>query len=177
MILWTIQELAAWEKLQRDGLLRSDGRRIPRYCRYAYQWMADQMRLRLHAPHGRFPLWGWYRWQGKEHIKPDLRTSGYLTKDTSGVRIEFAIPESKVLLSDVDVLHCVLNGWFLSLCEKEDKDFTEELERAGIQQRWPYSEPFNSQVISSWQHIFNLEAGDTEWRGPLYERSVQANFW
>jgi len=134
------------------------------------------MRLRLSPSHGRFPLWGWYRCEGKKYPKPDLRSSGHLPKGANGVRIEFEIPENKALISDFDAWHFVLNRWFMSLCEQEDKDFTEELERAGIPQRWPYPEPFSSRIINSWQRIFDLEAADPEWRGPLNERSIQATF-
>lgn len=122
-------------------------------------------------------MWGWYHWEGKERPKPDLRSSGHLPKGATGVRIEFEIPENRVILSDFDAWHFVLNRWFLCLCEKEDKDFTEELERAGIPQRWPYPEPFRSRIINSWQCIFDQEAGDPEWRGSLSRRSIQATFW
>ena len=65
----------------------------------------------------------------------------------------------------------------LSLNEQEDETFVRELERTGVEQRWPYSEPFHLRVVSSWQYIFDLEAGDVEWRGPLSERSIHATFW
>lgn len=139
--------------------------------------MADQMRLRLYPPHYRFPLWGWYNWEGKECPKPDLRASGHLPKGANGVRIEFEIPEDRVLLSDFDAWHFVLNRWFLFLYEQEGKDFIEELERAGIRQRWPYQEPFHSRIINSWQRIFDLEAGAPEWRGTLSKNCIQATFW
>jgi len=54
MILWTIQDMAAWERLRRKGVLRGDGRRVPAYYRHAYRWMSDQMRLRLPPHHARF---------------------------------------------------------------------------------------------------------------------------
>ena len=177
MILWTIQDMAAWERLQQRGLLRGDGRRVPVYYRHAYRWMAEQMRLRLPPPHARFPLWGWWRWRGIKQCKPDLRASGHLVKGVPGVRIEFELPEDRVVLSDFEAWHCVLNCCFLSLREQEEEIFTKELERTGMQQRWPYPEPVRSQVVSSWQRIFDLEAGDPEWWGPLSKRSVQATFW
>ena len=177
MILWTIQDMAAWERLQCKGVLRGDGRRVPAYYRHAYRWMSDQMRLRLPPHHARFPLWGWYRWQGTKQCRPDLRASGHLARGLPGVRIELELPEDSALLSDFDSWHCVLNRCFLSLNEQEDEAFVRELERTGVEQRWPYPEPFHLRVVSSWQHIFDLEAGDVEWRGPLSERSIQATFW
>ena len=177
MILWTIQDMAAWERLQKKGGLRADGRRAQAYHRHAYRWMAEQMRLRLPHPHARFPLWGWYRWQGIQQARPDLRASGHLEKGMAGVRIEFEVPEDRVLLSDFDAWHCVLNRCFLSLREEEEETFAENLKRAGVRWGWPYPEPFHSRIVSSWERIFNLEAGAPEWWGPLSERSVQATFW
>lgn len=177
MILWTVQDMAAWERLRQQGVLRTDGRRSQVYYRHAYRWMAEQMRMRLPPSHARFPLWGWRQWQGMRRARPDLRASGHLVKGTTGVRIEFEIAEDRVLLSDFDAWHCVLNRCFLSLWEEEEEAFADRLKRAGVRWAWPYPAPFHSEIISSWQNIFNLEGGNTEWWGPLSERSVQATFW
>ena len=106
-----------------------------------------------------------------------MRASEHLARGLPGVRIELELPEDSVLLSDFDSWHCVLNRCFLSLNEQEDEAFVCELERTGVEQRWPYPEPFHLRVVSGWQYIFDLEAGDVEWRGPLSERSIQATFW
>lgn len=55
MILWTIQDMAAWKHLQQKGLLITSGRHVYKYHRHAYYWMAEQIRLRLSPPHYRFP--------------------------------------------------------------------------------------------------------------------------
>jgi len=177
MILWTIQDMRAWEQLQRKGVLTGDGRRVPPYHRHAYGWMADQMRLRLPPHCASFPLWGWYRWQGPKQCRPDLRAAAHLTKGAAGVRIEFELPEENVLLSDFNAWHRVLNRSFLPINEQEDEAFTRDLEKAGVEWRWPYPAPFHARVVSSWQRIFDLEAGDVEWWGPLSERTIQATFW
>jgi hypothetical protein len=177
MVLWTIQHVAAWERLQRNGLLRADGRRIWPHFRDSYRWMAEQMRLRLSPPGGGFPLWGWYRCEGIRRERPDLRAAGYLRTGTPGVRIEFELPDSMVLLSDFEAWHCVLNRSLLSLTEHEFETFHAELDSTGVDGRWPYAEPFRSRVVSSWQRIFDLEGGDPEWRGPPSGRSIQATFW
>jgi hypothetical protein len=177
MIIWTIQNIAAWEQLQRDGLLRGDGRRVPLFLRTAYRWMSDQMQTRLATKHAHFPLWGWYQWQGTRRCRPDLRASGYLAKEEIGVRIEIDLPGTSVLLSDFNLWHCVLNYSYLAFNEQEDDEFVHELEEAGVSQMRPYPEPFNHRVLLSWQRIFDLEAGDVEWWGPLSERIIQATFW
>lgn len=177
VILWTIQDLPAWERLQRDGVLRADGRRVPPYYRDAYRWMSEQMRLRLPPNPSRFPLWGWYRWQGVSRCRPDLRCAGHLERRVPGVRIEVDLPDSTVLLSDFGAWHCVLNRSFLPLNDSEDDALAAELETEGVDHRWPYPEPFRSRVVSSWQHIFDMDAGDADCWGPSSGRSLQATFW
>jgi hypothetical protein len=168
--------MRAWDQLQRQGVLRGDGRRVAACYRYAYRWMADQMRLRLPPHCAKFPLWGWYQWQGAKQCRPDLRASGHLAKGQPGVRIELELPEDTVLLSDFNGWHSVLNRHFLSISEQEDDAFGRELERAGVEWRWPYPEPFHDRVVSSWQRIFDVEAGDAEWWGAPAERTIQATF-
>ncbi len=84
--------MAAWERLQRTGVLRGDGRRVPAYYRYAYRWMSDQMRLRLSPHHARFPLWGWYHWQGIKQCRPDLRASGHRPKGYPASVLKLSFP-------------------------------------------------------------------------------------
>ena len=168
----------AWELLQRQGFLRGDGRRVEAYFRPAYRWMAGQMLLRLPIiPDANFPLWGWYRWQGITQARPDLRATGHLEKGTPVVRIELEIPQEHVLLSDFDAWHSVLNRSYLSISEEDEDAFAEDLKKAGLGRGWPYPEPFRSRVVSSWQHIFDMDAGEPEWWGALLGRSVQAAFW
>ena len=177
VILWTIQDIPAWERLQRDGVLRADGRRVPPYFRDAYRWMSEQMRLRLPPGRARFPLWGWYRWDGVGRCRPDLRAAGHLYRNMPGVRIEVELPDNMVLLSDFDAWHCVLNRCFLPLNDDEDEALRERLERERIDHRWPYPAPFHSVVVSSWEHIFDLHAGSSDCWGAPSDRSVQATFW
>ena len=177
MILWTIQDMAAWERLQRNGVLRADGRRVWPHFRDAYRWMSEQMRLRLPPNQARYPLWGWYRWDGTGRPRPDLRASAHLPRGTAGVRIEIELDDNLVLLSDFEAWHCVLNRCFNSLNEGEFEAFHAEMDAAGVVGPWPYPDPFGSRVESSWQRIFDLEGGDEDWCGPASRRCVQATFW
>jgi len=135
------------------------------------------MRLRLPPNPARYPLWGWYRWQGAGRCRPDLRCAGHLERRVPGFRIEVDLPDHMVLLSDFDAWHCVLNRSLLSLNEREFEAFYAQMKLQGMDHRWPYPEPFHSLVVSSWQHIFDMGAGDPDWCGPQFGRSVQATFW
>ena len=114
MILWTIQRHGAYEKLLKDGLFRVAEKYLPEEeCfKRSYQWMAEQMSVRIGAPPTGVanPVWAWYQWEGKRK-RPDMRThnKGYGGKGTPIVLLTIDVPEKCVLLSDFDYWHFVLN--------------------------------------------------------------------
>lgn len=68
MILWTIQDIAVWERLQATGSCSTPSEKITfptnedndRYhANYAYRWMAKQMTERLGPPPKdiAYPVW------------------------------------------------------------------------------------------------------------------------
>ncbi|UYZ73367.1 DUF3841 domain-containing protein [Moraxella bovis] len=64
-------------------------------------------------------MWAWYHAHGANKPKPDLRKSGHLPKGERGVRIEFTLPKERVLLSNFDGWHAVLNDWCFALDDDE----------------------------------------------------------
>ncbi len=80
------------------------------------------------------------------------------------------IPTSRILLSDFEAWHAVLNDWFLSWNESEDDAFDR-----GNDQR--SEEARHALIEESWNRIFDLEGGDPFWRGQPKERAIQATFW
>ncbi|WP_346354702.1 DUF3841 domain-containing protein [Azotosporobacter soli] len=182
--LWTIQSLAAWQELERDGVL---------WCRpvvaeiaflAAYQWMRDEMIARIGPPphEDAYPLWAWYHWHGDHQPKPDMRYSGQLPPGTPGMRIEFSIPAEQVVLSDFILWHHVLNGWYLGESLADDAAFELERQRRGL--RYPMGHTkkdgdLEGRVRDSWQRIFALNWVDPDQylSLPLQEKSVQATLW
>jgi len=79
------------------------------------------------------------------------------------VRIEVEIPADQVLLSAYGAWHYVLNRWYLphavepAAYEAEGDDWRSRLEQAGVAARWPYPEPWHSEVVASWQRIFDVD--------------------
>ncbi len=112
MRLWTIQKLNAWREATRRGVLRADARYSARSFRVAYLWLVEQFTARVPDYTGRFPIWAWTE-------KPDLRFGGHLPRDEHGVVIEFEAPAARVLLSDFDAWHCVLNRMPIYLREHD----------------------------------------------------------
>ena len=109
--LWTVQAAAVLETLEREGVLRADPARADVDLRPAYEWMAARLAEKVPPPPGcTLPLWAWLRWDGLARPRPDLRAAGHLPPGTRGVRIAFEMPVKKVLVSDFDAWHAVLNG-------------------------------------------------------------------
>jgi hypothetical protein len=149
--LWTVQTSEAWEALQKQRVLRADGRRVTPEFRPAYRWLMAQMKERLPSCSGRYPVWAWY------HPKPDLRYAGFLPRGTPGVRIEFVASVDRILLSDFDAWHAVLNSSYLALDETEDEAFDRFLtERGTFHEQLPPN--LQDKVRGSWHRIFDLEA-------------------
>lgn len=173
MIVWTIQPYEVYEEILEKGEFACDPRLSANLSegaefRRSYQWMIQQMIEKIGKAEkvGSYPVWAWYR-RDYQRKRPDFRERRDYPDE---VCIELDIPDEKVLLSDFDAWHFVLNDlyysnatndaewerqaeWFSSLSEKEQEQVKEE----------------------SWKRIFDISPrfGDWEHNG----RMVQACFW
>ncbi len=169
MRLWTIQTKETWARAEESGVLECTDvdadKAIDSGFRPAYDWMVRQIERQVkNYPCNRYPIWAWYL------PKPDLRRSGHLPRGTSGVRVEFLVSSDRVLLSDFEAWHAVLNCWYLSLSEAESENWDSRCERAGIKicwENWPPPAPFKEVLMRSWERIFDLELLKThsDWIG------------
>jgi hypothetical protein len=172
MRLFHICSTQAYDALYKKGYLSGDGRRIPWYFKYAYQWMTEQMRKRLppkpaHA--GVYPVWAWHTFGGKRAL--DLRHRGFGTQGNRTVRLTIEVPDAQVLLSNYDDWHNPLNNFFLT-----DNEAESDLWDAR-RQIWP-PEEYEAARRLSWEKIFDLQRiQDPEWGRPGPPQYVQACFW
>lgn len=156
--LWTIQPRNVWDDLQRQGTLRIDPQNasFSHDLREEYDWMREQMRLRLPDYGGHYPWWAY------EH-KPHLRSCRF--GPGAWVRIELAVPAERVLLSAYGDWHYVLNKWYLPHAtamdesERESAAWDEELQSQGLDSRARLSlpDPWRSRMIASWDRIFDVD--------------------
>jgi len=162
LLLWTIYPEDFFEKSQKRGYIKADGRYIDHDYKDKYDWMVDKM-LEMGITNKRaFPVWAWYKYDGKRK-KPDLRCSGHLPRGTKGVCVEFEACDSEVLLSNFDHWHSVLNNWYLCKNDEEDAYFEK------------YPQLLTETVVrKSWDRIFDLNFGSEELWGPIDERCIQA---
>ena len=180
--LWTIQSPDVWNALQEQKTLLVDPNH-PTFVSHidgfpdAYDWMREQMTQRISDYSGHYPWWAY------EHFL-DLRFYRWHTHPSGQrlVRLELVIPREKVLLSAYGDWHCVLNRAYLpaSILEEDyDREMAaweEAAKRSGIEVSYgrpkvvvPYPEPWEMQMQTSWEHVFDVEA-----RRPT--QTIQATF-
>ncbi len=181
--LWTIQDVRALDALSSTGMLRSTSSRIPDDILPAYAWMAARLRERCgEPPEGvQYPMWSWSQFESEWVPRPDLLEAALLEPGTEGVCIELIVPRESVLLSDFELWHYPLNGWFLGLSEAEDIDFEARCVAAGQSPEATFAElsPHLQRAVEhSWHRIFDLESV-SEWAGAgaRQERRIQAVAW
>lgn len=180
--LWTIQLISAWEKLQKLGILRTDTHYADKNFIHAYKWMAKKTeeRLGVRPSQNSLPLWAWYQWEGERKRKPDLRYKGHLFKGERGVRIEFEIEADKVVLSDFELWHYVLNYWYLPATKEDGEAFEVELSKKGLSFYETKPLPntnYHERIVKSWEHIFDITSSDDLFAFPKNKKSIQASFW
>jgi hypothetical protein len=165
MRAWTIQTAEVYAALSSGQVWRAlhepaEAGGVP-----AYRWMTKVMRDRLGPPHSprQLPVWVWCQWRGIAWAKPDLRARGHLPTGTRGVRIELEVDESRVLRSDFELWHYVLNGWYLPGSLADERDFDRRPDRRRI-------EP-------SWQRIFDLGWRNSRYTAAYAAKSIQGVTW
>jgi len=190
MKLWTIQAQEAYKLLRKNGVLHANEEYL--WCndgvnlKYAYNWMAAELGKKDAKPDGiNYPIWAWYQWQGKRK-KRDMRESGFSARGDHVVQLEIEIPDEKVLLSDFDVFHCVLNNQYICSSNEENEEFDKwynSLEIKYGEGIYDASQEEKLQLVAekieeSWAGVFDLTKEDDNWLyGKNEHKSIQAVFW
>lgn len=189
MILWSIQDYHAYEKLMDTGILVANEDYVfeKEYFAPVYDWLYKQMvkSIGIPPPGVKYPIWAWYQWEGKRK-KRDMRNSGYAERGKRIVRLTIDIDPQKVLLSDFDLYNYPLNFAYLGLTENEDLAFDRECQELGftlynIQDCTVQTDEMlvlRHKILKSWERIFNLALEPNEWAiQPMSTKSVQATMW
>lgn len=152
MRLVSFQSPGAWETLRRNGALRADPARAYPAFRPAYRWMMRRMRERLPGCRGGWPLWAWLVREGNPEPEPP---------EGPCVRLALAVPPERVLLSDFDGWHAVLNRVYLLLSEEEDAAWEARLPCPPLWRALPLR--FKKEVARSWSRTFDLDLMARSW--------------
>lgn len=189
MILWTIQDYAAYQKLTETGILLADEEYVfeKDYFEPVYRWLYEQMIKRIGYPLAgvKYPVWAWYQWDGKRK-KPDMRKSAYAERGKKVVRLTVKVEDKDVLLSDFDLYHSPLNYGYLSLTEEEDNYFDAEYKLLGFEYhdlqdcsiRTPEMLKLREKMKRSWERIFDINLEPNDWIvESMDKKSIQATMW
>lgn len=172
--LQTIQPLNFWKRLQAQGIISGDHKIIEKQIHKefnkcseqeqfggflsSYKWLENKMRdlgildLEQHSA----PIFAWCQFTDSRHKKADLRQCrNYINKGQQGVRITFDLPLNRVLLSDFDDWHYVLNN---SPAIDVSNDEWDKLDQQAI--------------IDSWDNIFYKN--EDYLNNKYYDKSIQA---
>ena len=176
MKLWTMQPVEVYDILERDGVYRTDKEKIdmPEFLP-TYDWLCKHLEQKDTKPESvKYPVWAWYRFDGIEK-KPDLRHSCYGVRGEEMVCVELEIPDDKVLLTDFDLWHFVLNDWWLDTAMFKN-GYTEE--QYDQNRKWFKALSPEEQLREkekSWEIIFDIEAFENDWISK--GQYVQGIFW
>lgn len=82
----------------------------------AYEWMMGEMEHKgMPRPNpDAAPLWAWARWvdsKGRAHTRPDRRYPGFRNQYDGLELLHLRVDESRMLCTDFDQYHCVINRW------------------------------------------------------------------
>lgn len=165
MRAWTIQTPDVLAALNAGRTWRAHERHCSRGWLPAYRWMGREMRASLGAPRSRAqsPVWLWCQWRGAQRPRPDLRARGHLPAGAPGVRIELELAADRVLRSDFELWHYVLNGWYLPASRADEVRFE--------------AHPDRRQIEPAWRRIFDLGWSDRRYTAPPSARPIQGVTW
>ena len=165
MRVWTIQAPEVLAVLRCGAVWRADESHVERAWIPAYRWMAREMRVRLGAPGSRrqMPIWLWCQWRGVAQARPDLRHGGHLPKGTAGALIELELDGARLLRSDFELWHYVMNGWYLPQSRTDEREFD--------------ARPDRLRIKPSWRRIFDLTWSNRRYVAARAARSIQGVTW
>lgn len=174
MLLWTIQPLEIWRMIRETGVYRCDPAQSSMQeseFTEQYDWLIRQMKKRIGPPPEGviYPVWAWYKQNGKRK-KPDLRGQRwrYGAGDEDHACIEFEIADDRVLLSDFDSWHTILNNCLFSDSEADADEKDAYYNALPAEEQKIFQE-------KNWEQVFDITPfeNDRTRRGDW----VQATIW
>ncbi len=138
-----------------------------------YGWMRDQMANRIPDFSGDYPVWAWLK-------RPSTKPKPKLYRGTKEeYRVTALVPLSRMVLSDFDNWHCVLNNNLNAKTEAEWNAF----HRIGFPIHESigddaYKAAYQQAIEPSWQNIFQFisttDPAELQWQGQRRSFRVQA---
>ena len=154
--LWTVQPVEVLEIIERDGVYTGNSDKIAEcwdgpngsFMR-SYNWLVSEMAKRGVTGKG-YPVWAWYRRNGR-FVAPTKKKL-----DKGDVMMELEIDADRVVLTDYDGWHYVLNNdyngypWDRKLTFEEFDAIYDAIDALPADER-------KKTILDSWQKIFNTK--------------------
>lgn len=159
MKLWTIHDEKTIKELDKHGAFICSSEKSLHINDFgfkdSYDWLSDQMKKRLSVSYDNisYPVWAWHTFNSKQKIDKRVSYIRSLPEDTYIIYLD--IDDSRILLSDFDTWHYVLNN----IAYRED-----EYENTHIS--WSDSLTLEEKQ-KTWENIFDVRKSQI----------VQATFW
>lgn len=179
MLIYSFQVQSVWNQLRETGYAFPNSLVInptfddpDQQFADAYAWLHRKMRSQNkdYLCDNRDMFWGWYQWCGKKY-RPDLRsTSAKRFFDEPFVLLTLDLPDDRVLLSNYDTWHSVLNKWYLGHDHEMDQMWLARKKGAISEQ------DFLSLATKSWDAVLNLPRSIDMFGIEPHQVSVQATF-
>lgn len=150
IVIWTVQPWADWRMLRAAGRIRRDDAyhaHVEPCFVESYEWMREQMAKRILEYGGAWPIWAWAR--------PRLslwEESARWPLGTPFVCIELRIAAARVLCSDFQAWHMVLNRGPVYFTEAEDAEWDAHPNYDRM------DDALRMQVRATWERVFDLDA-------------------
>jgi hypothetical protein len=181
--LYSYQGQEAWDAAEKRGYWTGDISQHEEDGEYgwapAYTWMRDQMAERIPDFSGDYPMWGWIK-------RPSTKPKPRRYRGTSdNIRLTVKVPRSRILFSDYDSWHSVLNRSLNCATEAEWDQHSEDFPwhwsmplDTTEEDKIEYRERYMASIIPTWQRClaFNPSTDPKvlEWSGSMKYFRVQA---
>lgn len=116
-----------------------------------------------------WPVWAWYMRNGKR-AKPDLRAERWRCGpgNEEFTCLEIDVPADRVVLSDFDVWHIILNDGLISTTEEEHLQLEARFYSLPPMRRAAYQQ-------QNWTRVFDVTPFENDWM--MRGKWIQATFW
>jgi hypothetical protein len=142
--LWTVQPLETWKKLQKALVLRVEPERIDLDFLPAYDWLRNELSLRIDGYSGGYPWWAYYRPWPRQRRKRGIEQ----------MCLQLAVPRERVAFHNSSAWLMVMGRFYVALDDEEDRRITKRGEVAG----YPLPADLAADIEASWSRVFDVEA-------------------
>lgn len=167
--LWTIQKKEVLVEVAKKGYYAPMAKHTMAYkygegFKNGYNLIAEELYKKdQNKKRNKYPIWATLT-----RVKP----SDFGVKELGYVEIELEIPDNRLLLSDFERFHCILNNFYCPLDDEDQEAFIEKyFGTSGSYKLLPcYSkEEYNKAVRDSWKNVFDVSKTEVE--------DIQVCFW